>query len=52
MRVDDLETYLTRAEQLGGTRVMPPMELPGDFGTIAIIADPDEPCRPVGQMVR
>ncbi|MGO9779853.1 MAG: VOC family protein [Streptosporangiaceae bacterium] len=41
MRVDDLETYLSRAEQLGGTRVMPPMELPGDFGTIAIIADPD-----------
>jgi len=41
MRVDDLETYLSRAEQLGGTRVMPPMELPGDFGTIAVFADPD-----------
>ena len=41
MRVDNLETYLSRAEELGGTRVMPPMELPGDFGTIAVIADPD-----------
>jgi predicted enzyme related to lactoylglutathione lyase len=41
MRVDDLEAYMSRAEQLGGARVAPPMELPGDFGTIAIIADPD-----------
>ncbi len=41
MRVDDLEAYMSRAEQLGGARVTPPMELPGDFGTIAIIADPD-----------
>jgi len=41
MRVDDLETYLGRAEQQGGRRVMPPMELPGGFGTIAVIADPD-----------
>ncbi len=41
MRVDDLEAYMSRAEQLGGTRLTPPMELPGDFGTIAIIADPD-----------
>ncbi len=41
MRVDNLETYLSRAAELGGTRVMPPMELPGDFGTIAVIADPD-----------
>lgn len=41
MRVDNLETYLSRAEELGGTRVMPPMELPGDFGTIAVFADPD-----------
>ena len=41
MRVDDLDTYLNRAEQLGGTRVMPPMDLPGDFGRIAVIADPD-----------
>ena len=40
-RGDNLETYMSRAEQLGGSRVMPPMELPGDFGTIAVIADPD-----------
>src|SRR4030081_2692072 len=32
MRVDDLETYLDRAEQLGGRRLVPPMDLPGDFG--------------------
>lgn len=41
MRVDDLDTYMNRAEELGGTRVMPPMDLPGDFGRIAVIADPD-----------
>ncbi len=46
MRVDDLDAYLERAEQLGGTRLVPPTDLPGDFGRIAIIADPDG--NPVG----
>ncbi len=41
MRVDDLDRYLDRAEQLGGKRLVPPMDLPGDFGRIAIFADPD-----------
>jgi predicted enzyme related to lactoylglutathione lyase len=41
VRVDDLDAYLARAEQLGGTALVPPMELPGDFGRIAIVADPD-----------
>jgi hypothetical protein len=46
MRVDNLDTYLDRAEQLGGKRLMAPMDLPGDFGTIAVFADPDG--NPVG----
>ncbi|MDQ4069196.1 MAG: VOC family protein [Actinomycetota bacterium] len=46
MRVDDLGAYLSRAEQLGGTPLVPPMDLPGDDGRIAIFADPDG--NPVG----
>ncbi|MGY1616975.1 VOC family protein [Geodermatophilus sp. SYSU D00691] len=41
VRVDDLETYLQRAEQLGGTRMVPPTDLPGGYGTFAMFADPD-----------
>jgi predicted enzyme related to lactoylglutathione lyase len=41
MRVDDLDAYLDRAEQLGGKRVAPPMDLPEGYGRIAIFADPD-----------
>ena len=41
MRVDDLDAYLARAEQLGGTQIVPPTPLPGDFGTIAVVTDPD-----------
>ena len=41
MRVDDLDRYLDRAEQLGGRRLVPPTALPGDFGTFAVFADPD-----------
>ena len=44
--VDDLDAYLARAEQLGGTPLVPPMDLPGDYGRIAIFADPDG--NPVG----
>ncbi len=46
MGVDDLDTYLMRAAELGGKQVVPPTDLPGDFGTIAVIADPDG--NPVG----
>jgi predicted enzyme related to lactoylglutathione lyase len=46
MRVDDLEAYLTRAEELGGTPLVPPVDLPGGYGRIAIFADPDG--NPVG----
>jgi uncharacterized protein len=46
MRVDDLDAYLERAEKLGGAKVAPPTDLPGDFGRFAILADPDG--NPVG----
>ena len=46
MRVDDLDGYLDRAEKLGGMRLVPPTDLPGDFGRFAIFADPDG--NPVG----
>ena len=41
MRVDDLGTCLDRAERLGGRRMVPPTDLPGDLGRFAIFADPD-----------
>jgi predicted enzyme related to lactoylglutathione lyase len=41
MRVDDLDAYLRRAEELGGKAMVPPTALPGDFGTYAVFADPD-----------
>jgi len=41
MRVDDLDGYLERAEKLGGTPLVPPMDLPSGYGRIAVFADPD-----------
>jgi uncharacterized protein len=41
MRVDDLDAYLDRAERLGGKRLVPPTDLPGDYGRCAIFTDPD-----------
>ena len=41
VRVDDLEASLQRAEQLGGTRLVPPTELPAGYGWFALFADPD-----------
>ena len=41
VRVDDLEPYLARATALGGTELVPPMDLPGGYGRIAVLADPD-----------
>jgi hypothetical protein len=41
VRVDDLDAYLDRAEALGGRRLVAPMDLPGDFGRIAVFTDPD-----------
>ena len=41
VRVDDLDAYLERAEQLGGTRLVPPTDLPAGYGRFALFADPD-----------
>ena len=41
VRVPDLDAALDRAEELGGTRLVPPTDLPGDFGRFAMLADPD-----------
>lgn len=41
MKVDDLRAYLDRAVQLGGSVLVPPTPLPGDFGQFAMFADPD-----------
>lgn len=39
--VDDLQATLDRASALGGTTVIPPMEIPGNRGSFAWLADPD-----------
>jgi predicted enzyme related to lactoylglutathione lyase len=41
MKVDDLQAYLDRATELGGSVVVPPTPLPGDFGAFAVFADPE-----------
>jgi predicted enzyme related to lactoylglutathione lyase len=41
MKVDDLQAYLDKAERLGGKTVIPPTDLPGDFGRFALFADPE-----------
>jgi predicted enzyme related to lactoylglutathione lyase len=41
MRVDDLDACLDRVEKLGGSRLVPPTDLPGDYGRFAIFTDPD-----------
>jgi predicted enzyme related to lactoylglutathione lyase len=46
MRVDDLQGYVDKAVKLGGSLVVEPMDLPDDFGRIAVVADPDG--NPVG----
>ena len=37
--VDDLQTYFDKAVSLGGRGLMPPTDLPGGFGSIAIFYD-------------
>jgi predicted enzyme related to lactoylglutathione lyase len=41
VRVDDLDAFLDRATALGGTRLVPPTDLPGEFGRFAVFTDPD-----------
>ena len=40
-RVDDLGATIDTARELGGSTIQEPMTLPGDFGSVAVIADPD-----------
>ena len=40
VHVDDLQSYLTKAEELGGKTVLPPTPIP-DIGSFAMFADPD-----------
>jgi len=40
MKVDDLPAYLEKAEKLGAKTLLPPTELPGEFGKFALFADP------------
>ena len=46
VRVPDLQASLDHAEELGGTVLVSPTDLPGDFGRFALLADPDG--NPVG----
>lgn len=41
VQVDDLDAYLEKATQLGGSRIVEPTELPEGFGSFAVFADPD-----------
>jgi len=41
VKVDDLDDQLSQARELGAPVVLEPMELPGGFGTIAVVLDPD-----------
>ena len=38
--VDDLQSYLDKAESLGGKTIMPPTEVPGQVA-LALFADPE-----------
>ena len=40
VQVDDLESYLKKAESLGGKTVMPVTEIPGVV-TLAMFSDPE-----------
>ena len=40
VRVDDLDKYLLRAEELGGKIAVGPMDV-GDIGAFALFEDPD-----------
>ena len=46
VRVPDLSAALAAAEELGGTRLVEPTDLPAGYGRFAMLADPDG--NPVG----
>ena len=41
VRVEDLDATLSKAAALGGSTVQAPLQLPGDNGSIAVLADPE-----------
>lgn len=41
VRTDDLEATVARAVELGAETLLEPMALPGDYGRIAVVTDPD-----------
>ena len=41
VQTDDLQAALDKAESLGGTPVVPPTDIPGGMGQIAVFMDPD-----------
>ncbi|GAA5136794.1 hypothetical protein GCM10023339_76170 [Alloalcanivorax gelatiniphagus] len=41
VRTDDLSATLDKAKQLGSAVYLEPMDLPGDYGRIAVVSDPD-----------
>ena len=46
MRTPALEDTIARAQTLGSTVYLEPMDLPGGYGRIAVVSDPDG--NPVG----
>ena len=46
VRTDALEDAVSRAQQLGSSVYLEPMDLPGGYGRIAVVSDPDG--NPVG----
>lgn len=46
VRTNDLPATITRARELGSSVYLEPMDLPGGFGRIAVVSDPDG--NPVG----
>lgn len=41
IQVDDIQTYLDKAESLGGRTLVPPTPLPGGMGQVGMFVDPD-----------
>jgi predicted enzyme related to lactoylglutathione lyase len=41
VRTDTLEDTIARARELGSSVYLEPMELPGGYGRIAVVSDPD-----------
>ena len=41
VQADDLQAALDKAESLGGKAVVPPTDIPGGIGQIAVFMDPD-----------